>query len=1261
MKYQYEQLNEQAFQHLVQALIVAEHPETLCLPVAQPDGGRDAIRYHPDNSGFVVYQVKYSRDPTTKSERDAIEAIVSSERTKVDSLIKRGATKYYLVTNIAGTSHLDRGSIDRANGALREAFNIPCFVWWRDELDRRLDNSTDTKWSYPEILRATDVLPRLLSWGNGLRGAEVTRQIKSYMAAQCANDREIKFKQIELKKSLIDLFVDLPIRRKRQREDHTRPDQRQRIDIRQGIDGYLAQLDLEVEQHSEESSTPDSRWLAAAFWLNMPLFDGVTRFVLEGAPGQGKSTVTQLISQVSRLRLLHKKTEVDRVEGHHKAGPARTAFRLDLRDYAAWINGRHPFASDSRREGTGGPSLESFLAMQVSWEGGGGEFTERDLLDVLERAHCVVVLDGFDEVADIETRRRLVSEICLASERLEVCARSIQMIVTSRPAAFANSPGFPEDEWVHLELEDLRTGNILLYKDKWAAGQGLKADEFEGLSRTLVDKLEEPHLRDLARNPMQLAILLHLMHAQGVALPEKRTALYEDYMRLFFNREAEKAPIVREHRELMLAIHGALAWEMQIDSEQGKGSGSLSKEMLVEKIRVYLESEGHDRSLVDPLLTGSVERVGALVSRVEGTFEFEVQPLREYFAARHLYRTAAYAPPGKHRSGTRPDRFDALIRSSYWTNVTRFFCGFYDVGELGTLVDGFVQLDDEDGYRLINQPRRVALMLLSDHVFGESPRTMNRLIEYLAKDPAFERLAVSDWGFERTEIALPKTAGRQVLFKICLSRLKNEDDPERRRLLRQVIRSNADPKTLLDLWKERFRKRLMKDDPFDEALDFDIMQSLSSSEIKEYTRDRVYDRARWLAANERFGDIVSDDEVLRVLHEAFFEGRASFFHRPAKFRRWSDLVELSVLLRPNALAYLCHANSSEESARSLLSRSWGFAAGELVDQVHEDVDQTDVDSVGRLRRFIVDHMNSDVEAWQTKLRLWSELVDEGLKIAPQSLLFRQIAAISTGIGAVDDAATWGSDSFRATKGIVSRLYFARSKSGDTVWWKSRLSEVASDGVGLCLAVLFSWGEAEVLQSLRSIYEPIVAGLDEREWEQLYDLCRWVRSAARADASDSVDRWVADVGVCLPRVSFLVISRVRDGEARRKFSREAFAAHAGMEPFILRDVADTELIEDGKAADRVDWEHVTRVSKLARKAGLRYVWSVHWPQHEWGVPEDVAEVVLSDVGEHSAQFVGICERGYGARLGERARPVSGVASTERWFARMEDEKIRREEV
>ena len=83
---------------------------------------------------------------------------------------------------------------------------------------------------------------------------------------------------------------------------------------------------------------------------------------------------------------------------------------------------------------------------------------------------------------------------------------------------------------------------------------------------------------------------------RGVALPEKRTTLYEEYMKLFFNREAEKSTIVRDHRELLMSIHGVLAWLLHTQAEGGAGSGRITRLSLRDEVRTYLATEEHDPS-----------------------------------------------------------------------------------------------------------------------------------------------------------------------------------------------------------------------------------------------------------------------------------------------------------------------------------------------------------------------------------------------------------------------------------------------------------------------------------------------------------------------------------------------------------------------------------------------------------------------------------------------------------------------------------------
>jgi hypothetical protein len=96
--------------------------------------------------------------------------------------------------------------------------------------------------------------------------------------------------------------------------------------------------------------------------------------------------------------------------------------------------------------------------------------------------------------------------------RLEEIADSLQVVVTSRPAAFANSPGFPERSFPHFELDSITRLLIDQYADKWVRAKDISARDRSDVKRILREKLNQPHLRDLARNPMQLTILPSLIN-----------------------------------------------------------------------------------------------------------------------------------------------------------------------------------------------------------------------------------------------------------------------------------------------------------------------------------------------------------------------------------------------------------------------------------------------------------------------------------------------------------------------------------------------------------------------------------------------------------------------------------------------------------------------------------------------------------------------------------------------------------------------------
>jgi hypothetical protein len=322
---------------------------------------------------------------------------------------------------------------------------------------------------------------------------------------------------------------------------------------------------------------------------------------------------------------------------------------------------------------------------------------------------------------------------------------SLRVVITSRPAAFANSPGFPEKEFPYFSLESLRSRQIMEYADLWISARRLSERDAEEIRSILKEKVQQPHLRDLSRNPMQLTILLSLIHFLGSSLPDKRTALYDSYVERFFSREVEKSQVVREHRDLLVAIHRYLAWVLHSEAEKGKTRGNMSEDRLRGVVSGYLTREGYDPNLAIRLFSGMVERVVFLVSRIQGTFEFEVQPLREYFAARHLYELAPYSPPGQEQGGTLPDRFNAMSSNFYWLNVARFYAGCYSKGELPSLVDCLDELATDELYEYISHPRILTSMLLSDWVFAQDRRSVTRAVA-IALGGLRARRLVGSWG-----------------------------------------------------------------------------------------------------------------------------------------------------------------------------------------------------------------------------------------------------------------------------------------------------------------------------------------------------------------------------------------------------------------------------------------------------------------------------------------------------------------------------------
>jgi hypothetical protein len=808
--YPLENLGPERFQQLCQALLAKEQPDVQCFPVAQPDGGRDAISYYPPSrrGKFAVFQVKFARKPFAEADPHKwLTAVVEGEAGKLKELIPQGAARYYLITNVPGTAHPSVGSIDRVNEELSTALDVPSMCWWRDDVNRRLDNSWSIKWIYPEIMTGPDFLRVLIETGLSEHRERRSSTVRAFLRHQYETDEEVRFKQVELQNRLLDLFIDVPtsLRETGPKRGHAR------------FLFNLTQSKYSSEMGSIPHTPPESeyRWVAheeslgAATMLLSPIIQAeLPRLVIEGAPGQGKSTIAQYVCQVHRMKLLQEVELLKAIPAAHRDAPIRLPIRIDLRDFATWLNKRNPFIAEDDGQVPPGwqKSLESFLAALITSQSGGAHFSVDDLLALGRISALLLVFDGLDEVADITTRQDVVDEILKGTQRMQENTASLQSVVTSRPAAFANSPGMPENRYPHFQLLDLKPDLIMEYAERWIRARRLDSRLGAEFRKVLRAKLDQPHLRDLARNPMQLAILLSLILTRGASLPDKRTALYDYYIDLFFSRESEKSSIVRDHRELLIDIHRYLAWVLHAEAEKGDTRASISHERLQRLVCGDLESEGHDIRLASELFTGMVERVVALVSRVQGTFEFEVQPLREYFAACYLFYTAPQSSPGKERVGARPERFDAIARNFYWLNVTRFYAGCYSKGELPSLVEGLQYLSGLPGYNTLTYPRELAATLLSDWVFTQNPRSVQQVVDLIVDDIGLRYLSTRALVTRRRGRGslpeLPAKCGREELVRRCFEILKKPIAKDFSAGIIDLLKANSSsPLDLLSQWK----------------------------------------------------------------------------------------------------------------------------------------------------------------------------------------------------------------------------------------------------------------------------------------------------------------------------------------------------------------------------------------------------------------------------------------------------------------------------
>lgn len=1254
MDYIYENLGDERFQELCSAIISSEYSDVQIFPVGQPDGGRDTIVYIMNSlqKEQLIFQVKYVRNPSMIQDKVKwLSDIIKTESPKIEKLTKRGAQKYYLMTNIKGSAHLDSGSIDKINAVLEEYIPIPAVCWWRDDISRKLEAFPFVKWSFLEILNGQDILSHILLKSTNDDNKNIEEIIKAYLADQYIVDNEVKFKQIDLQCNLLDLYTDVPIRIKQFNDKNK--------SIRRLLYSHLGrkQFALFDENHQEFRESDIG---AATFFLQP---HNLQYILLEGGPGQGKSTISQYICQIHRARLLNK-PEVRIVPEVHKNTPVRLPFKIDLRQVAMWLKSENPYESrlsDDYFHSIWKNSLESFLVGHIVYHSQLDCFDSNSLIEILKKSSILLVFDGFDEIADFKIREKVIEFINKGVNRIYEYTKSIQVIVTSRPAAFSDSVGFSTEIYTHFELTDINTDTINNYVSKWIKAKKLDNRESAELKHLIDEKLKMPHLRDLARSPMQLAILISLVRTRGESLPNKRTSLYDSYIDLFFNREAEKNIIIRDSRDLIIDIHQYIAWVLHSEAEQYGRSGSIHIDRLKKILKEYLEKEGHDAGIADDLFDVMKERVCALVSRIQGTFEFEVQPLREYFCARYLYNTSPYSPIGNEKRGTKPERFGAAARSFYWNNVVRFFAGCLDKGELPMLIHELKLLQNDDTLRYTHYPRLLTSQILSDWVFTQYPLLLKDAVSIIIDGINIGNIInQNERGLD--SIFLPKECGRPEIIKECFKQLKLFPKVDYAIELIGLIRNN--PLEVEDNWFDELHNLSKKEltQWLEYAYHLGIIHKINVSAIESIILKDSLDldkRLEIVLKGNRFDLLDNNLSLKEEALNGFLEYNIDINPRDINhtFKIISALFHPMFLFAPILEENKYYHNDISVTMRELFLRRFERAKNtyknNLDNNEHLIFDNIEVkDSVDKL---IIDYFNkiskvldNSLYEWRTSLEPWDIVIENARESFSDKWRILTLSVIAAGIKSRDETYSTFDSLDNKALSLCKRVRCARMKSGNLTYWHTQLKKTSN--ITFTLLVLITWCTPKVIIALLQSLSDLTQKISKHDFallsKSLKQTCQINPTILlRSKELFSILIKNSDISSELIHLlSFRLSSEDRRVLIRKKMfeikSKDDILAEklSSLVDLYLLNPEDESLLEEIK----------NTYSYIPYNMGYRNIYMIFKQQQSILIDIQTAKKIMEDSKKYPRVISVLAEKSCRLYANENMTPVGETASKDNWF-------------